>query len=81
MVDLQPTNEKLRIRSRRMLRELAQVGDSEAVDLLARCSGNLKQALVVALTGISPEHAARLLNRHEGQVRAAVWDATQGVDE
>ena len=77
MVDLQPTNEKLRIRSRRMLRELCGISDDHAVDLLARCSGNLKQALVVALAGIAPDRAARLLNRHEGQVRAAVRDATK----
>jgi N-acetylmuramic acid 6-phosphate etherase len=81
MVDLQPTNEKLRIRTRRILRELSGISDDQAADLLARCSGNLKRALVVALSGIAPDHAARLLNRHDGQVRAAVWDATQGVDE
>src|SRR4051795_322997 len=52
MVDLQPTNEKLRIRSRRILRELAGIDDDRAAELLARCSGHLKQALVVALSGV-----------------------------
>ena len=81
MVDLQPTNEKLRLRTRRILRELAGISDDRAADLLARCSGNLKQALVVVLGSVQPDHAARLLKRHDGQVRAAIWDATLGVDE
>jgi N-acetylmuramic acid 6-phosphate etherase len=72
MVDLQPTNEKLRIRSRRILRELAGVDDAQAHDILARCDGRLKRALVVALADVSPEMAQSLLDRHNGQVRAAV---------
>jgi N-acetylmuramic acid 6-phosphate etherase len=78
MIDLQPTNEKLRIRSRRMLRELAGLEDSEAGELLARCSGNLKRALVAALSGAEPARAAELLERHGGQVRQAVADAIGG---
>jgi N-acetylmuramic acid 6-phosphate etherase len=72
MVDLQPTNEKLRIRSRRILRELAEVSDERARDILARCGGRLKQALVVALADVEPEAAQSLLDDHNGQVRAAV---------
>jgi N-acetylmuramic acid 6-phosphate etherase len=72
MVDLQPTNEKLRIRSRRILRELAGVDDARARDILARCGGRLKPALVVALAGVAPEEARSLLDAHGGQVRAAV---------
>ena len=78
MVDVQPTNEKLRIRSRRMLRELAGLEDPEAGDLLARCSGNLKRALVAALAGVEPSQAAELLERHGGQVRQAVAGAIEG---
>ena len=72
MVDLQPTNEKLRIRSRRILRELAGVDDAIACDILARCDGRLKRALVVAMAGVEPEAAQALLDAHGGQVRAAV---------
>jgi N-acetylmuramic acid 6-phosphate etherase len=71
MVDLQPTNEKLRIRSRRILRELAGVDDAIASDILARCRGRLKPALVVALAGVKPDVAQSLLDAHGGQVRAA----------
>jgi N-acetylmuramic acid 6-phosphate etherase len=69
MVDLQPTNEKLRIRSRRILRELAGVDDAQARDILAQCEGRLKPALVVALASVEPDAARSLLDAHGGQVR------------
>jgi N-acetylmuramic acid 6-phosphate etherase len=72
MVDLQPSNEKLRIRSRRILRELADVDDALASQILARSGGYLKRALVVALAGVDPDVAQALLDTHGGQVRAAV---------
>jgi len=72
MVDLQPSNEKLRIRSRRILRELVGVDDDRAAEILAQCNGRLKQALVVALAGVDPDTAAVLLDEQHGQVRAAV---------
>lgn len=75
MIDLRPTNEKLRIRSRRILRELAGVDDERAAALLARCGGELKPALVMALAGVGPDAARGLLDRHGGQVRLAVREA------
>jgi N-acetylmuramic acid 6-phosphate etherase len=78
MVDLQPTNEKLRIRTRRILRELAGIGDAEAADLLARCGGNLKRALVASMAGVEPGRAAELLETHGGKVREAIRGAIGG---
>lgn len=72
MVDLRPTNEKLKIRSRRILRELAGVDDGVARDILERCGGHLKRALVVAMTGIEPDAAQSLLDAHGGQVRLVI---------
>jgi N-acetylmuramic acid 6-phosphate etherase len=72
MIDLQPANEKLRIRSRRILRELAGIDDHRAADILARCGGRLKTALVVALANVSPDEAVALLNAHGGKVHLAV---------
>jgi N-acetylmuramic acid 6-phosphate etherase len=72
MVDLQPTNEKLRIRGRRILRELAGVDDTRACQILEACEGRLKRALVVALGGVEPDAARTLLEAHDGQVRAAI---------
>jgi N-acetylmuramic acid 6-phosphate etherase len=78
MIDLQPTNEKLRIRSRRILRELAGLDDVQAADLLTRSGGRLKQALVAALAGVDPQLAQRYLDDHGGQVREAVRTAARG---
>jgi N-acetylmuramic acid 6-phosphate etherase len=79
MIDLQTSNEKLRIRSRRILRELAGLDNVRAAEILASCEGRLKLALVVALAGVEPADAQRLLDAHRGQVRLAV-KAVTGVD-
>ncbi len=72
MVDLRPSNEKLRIRTRRILRELTGIGDDEAGTLLAACGGELKTTLVAGFSGASPEVSRRALAENDGQVRAAV---------
>ena len=72
MVDLNPSNEKLRIRSRRILRELAGIDDVAAARTLSRSGGQLKRALVMALADVEPDVAQALLDAHGGQVRAAV---------
>jgi N-acetylmuramic acid 6-phosphate etherase len=72
MIDFTPVNEKLRLRARRMLRELAGVDDARAVELLAACGGRLKVALVAELAGAEPAEAEALLEAHGGQVRQAV---------
>ena len=68
MIDFTPVNEKLRIRARRMLRELAGVDDDRAAELLSACGGRLKVALVAALTGAEPDAAEALLAAHGGRV-------------
>ncbi|MFO0907814.1 MAG: N-acetylmuramic acid 6-phosphate etherase [Isosphaeraceae bacterium] len=77
MVDLRPSNEKLRIRTRRMLRELTGLDDERAGAVLLDCGGELKTALVVVLAQVEPERARQLLVGHNGQVRQAVA-AAQG---
>lgn len=72
MVDLQPLNNKLRIRSRRILQELTGVDDTQAGQILARCGGQLKPALVITLAGVDLDTARLLLARHGGKVRDAV---------
>ena len=76
MVDLRPTNEKLRIRATRILRELAGVDDLRARELLVGSNWNLKRALVAALAGVEPAAAQRWLDEAGGQVRRAVAAAS-----
>lgn len=79
MIDLTPTNEKLRIRSRRMLREIAGVDDATARELLAKTNGRLKPALVAALAGVDAATAQTLLDRNGGQVRRAIEAARDRI--
>jgi N-acetylmuramic acid 6-phosphate etherase len=72
MVDLMPTNEKLRIRSRRILRDLSGIDDAQAGLILRQTGGRLKPALVAALAGVDAAQAQSLLEANGGQVRAAV---------
>jgi N-acetylmuramic acid 6-phosphate etherase len=75
MVDLRPLNHKIHLRSKRILREVAGLDDASAARLLEACGGELKRALVAALTSADPAQAGRLLDEAGGQVRDAVAQA------
>lgn len=77
LVDMQSSNEKLRIRSRRILRELVGVSDVEAATLLQNAEGRLKVAVVMGLLGVPPLEAARRLELHGGQVGLVLQSATR----
>ncbi len=80
MIDVQPTNEKLKLRSRRILRDVAEIDDETATELLVRSQWKLKPAVVAALTGLTPEEAVALLHANGGQVRAALLAVRKGSD-
>jgi N-acetylmuramic acid 6-phosphate etherase len=75
MVDLRATNSKLRARTNRIVRLLAGVSRQAADDLLKRCNGELKTALVAQLGGMEPEEARVRLAATNGQVRQALASA------
>ena len=72
MVDLVPSNEKLRARARSIVREAAGVSTEEADEALARAGGDVKVAVVSLLTGREPDEARRRLADAGGVVRRAV---------
>ena len=74
MVDLRATNEKLRIRSRRIVRLLTSVDDDGAGQLLQRCDGEVKTAVVVGRLGVTVQEARQRLDRHDGHLRAALGE-------
>jgi N-acetylmuramic acid 6-phosphate etherase len=74
MVDLRATNTKLVERSRRIVAAIASVTESEADNLLARCQGEVKTAIVVQSRGVSPHEARRRLNDCGGHLRRALED-------
>lgn len=72
MVSVVATNAKLRDRTVRILVDAADLDETAARELLTRCDGDLKTALVVSFAEVSPAVAADLLAAHEGSVKAAI---------
>jgi N-acetylmuramic acid 6-phosphate etherase len=72
MVDLVPSNEKLRARARSIVEHAAGVSADEAAVALARSDGDPKVAIVSLLTGAEPDEARRRLADAGGVVRRAV---------
>ncbi len=71
MVDVRPSNAKLRRRAARILQEAANVDAQTARQTLEATNYQVKPALVMLLTGASFENAQALLNRNDGSVRGA----------
>ncbi len=72
MVDLRATNSKLRMRSRRIVRELTGLDEVNAQRLLDRCDGEVKTAITVHFRRCSPDEARRILAECDGQLRQAI---------
>jgi N-acetylmuramic acid 6-phosphate etherase len=72
MVDLVPSNEKLRARARSIVQHATGVSGEEAANALARSDGDPKVAIVSLLTGADPEEARRRLADAGGVVRRTV---------
>ena len=72
MVDVQPTNVKLRQRARRIVAEATGLDLQRAGDILSACNGEVKTAIVAILAGVSPEIARLRLNGTGGYVRKAI---------
>lgn len=74
MVDVVPSNKKLRTRAIRIIREITGCRDEEAEALLERSGGNAKTAILMHLKGLSREGAKDLLERSAGSLRKALGD-------
>src|SRR5262245_37291633 len=72
MVDLTASNVKLRARTNRIIRTITNLSSAAADELLKRCDGELKTALVVHEAGSSPAEARTRLQQAGGQVRRAL---------
>lgn len=72
MVDVQPTNVKLRQRARRIVAEATGLDLQRATEILSACNGEVKTAIVAVLAGISPQLARTRLMETGGYVRRAI---------
>ncbi|CCK29272.1 N-acetylmuramic acid 6-phosphate etherase [Streptomyces davaonensis JCM 4913] len=72
MVDVRASNEKLRARSRRIVALATGADDEEIERALAATDGEVKNAILVIVTGVDGPTAARLLEESGGHLRAAL---------
>jgi N-acetylmuramic acid 6-phosphate etherase len=72
MVDLRPTNAKLRDRACRIVTTAGGVDRAEAERLLEAAGGQVKTAIVMARTGATPDDARARIARARGHVRKAL---------
>ncbi|KES07518.1 N-acetylmuramic acid 6-phosphate etherase [Streptomyces toyocaensis] len=72
MVDVRASNEKLRVRSRRIVAQVTGADDDAVERALAATDGEVKNAILVLLAGVDGPTAARLLAESGGRLRAAL---------
>ncbi|MEU3046677.1 N-acetylmuramic acid 6-phosphate etherase [Streptomyces sp. NPDC006984] len=72
MVDVRASNDKLRARSRRIVALATGAPDDRIEAALELTGGEVKNAILVILTGVGAPQAAELLSRTDGRLRAAL---------
>lgn len=72
MVDVQPTNEKLVERAKRIVVEATGESDEAAKKALGEAGGNPKTAIVMLLAGVSAEEAKERLEKAKGRIKEAL---------
>ena len=78
MVNVQPTNVKLKARALRILRQAAGVSEEQADRLLEASGGNVKVAIVMARGGLSRKEAEQRLSEAQGRVSTALQGLPDG---
>lgn len=77
MVDVQPTNAKLKQRAKNIIMEAAGVSEKEAEQALKEQDGNTKAAIFQLVTGVSPIEAKTHLEQQNGRLKEAIKNYTQ----
>jgi len=75
MVDLQPSNEKLVYRAKRIIGMATQATQDQIDEAYRLSGGHVKTAIVMILAGVDQDGAAALLEQSGGFVRGAVQPA------
>jgi N-acetylmuramic acid 6-phosphate etherase len=71
MVDMRARNAKLRRRAEVIVSEIVRCPERDAARYLDQAEGDVKTAVLLGL-GLSRSEAAQLLQRHGGNLRAAI---------
>ncbi len=77
MVDVAGTNEKLRARARSAVLEATGASDDEVDAALEAAGGSAKVAIVSLLAGVDAAAARESLDRANGNIRVALFEAAQ----
>ena len=72
MVNVQPTNQKLEDRARRIIQETTGVTFAQAAELLDRAGRSVRVAIVMQKKRLTREEAETLLARAKGKIREAL---------
>ena len=80
MVDLNPSNEKLRLRAVRIVSLATGVSIESAGDALQSANGQVKTAIVSLRTGISTEDARKYLSVKGGKIMSAILAINSGAN-
>ncbi len=77
MVDVTISNQKLRARGLRIIRQVTGADEAQAEALLEQAAGSVKLAIAIHATRLPAEAAREALSRAKGRLRKLLEDATQ----
>lgn len=72
MVDVRPTNEKLRFRAIRIVAEITGANDERVAEALSSCEWRPKVAAAMIMGGLDVAGATEILRTHHGRLRDAL---------
>ena len=77
MIDLMPTNEKLKDRAIRIVSEIASVSASSALKTLLECDWSVKLSILVLRCNLTKDEAKEILRKNCGVLRRALASLTK----
>ena len=77
MIDLLPTNEKLKDRAIRIVQEIAKVNASTALKTLLECNWKVKEAILMLQCDLTQEEAKEALRKNCGVLRRTLANLTK----
>lgn len=74
MVDVKPTNEKLKVRAINMLVSILDISEIDAVQLLIHAHNHVKTAILMQLKSLNYDDATKLLSQHHEKLSDVLKD-------
>lgn len=72
MVDVQASNEKLKVRALKIVMEATECDNEAAANVLTKANGQVKLAILMQLSGLDALEAQSLLDKSNGKLRQAL---------